>query len=96
MTTHRHIPEPGELVYPPRPSWAPLVFAFALALAICGIFAQGFMFRGWIYSIAGVVVALFAFRSMVREGIREYYRRPRKQRVRSAALPVETIRPPEG
>jgi hypothetical protein len=96
MSEHRHIPEPGELVYRPRPSWAPAVLALALALAICGIFAQGFMFRGWVYSIVGIVVALFAFRGMVREAIGEYYRRPRKQRVRSAALPVETISPPKG
>jgi hypothetical protein len=94
MSTDRHIAEPGELVYPPRPSWAPAAFAFALALAICGIFAQGFMFRGWIYSIAGVVVALFAFRGMVRDAVRAYYRLPRKQRARGAVLPVEQISPP--
>jgi hypothetical protein len=96
MIADRHIPEPGEMIYRPRPSWAPVVLAFALALAICGIFAEGFMFRGWVYSIAGIVVALFAFRGMVREAIREYYRRPRKQRGRSAVLPVETISPPKG
>ena len=44
---------------------------FALALTVCGIFAEGFMVRGWIYSIIGGVVALFAFRSMVRDAIRE-------------------------
>ena len=91
---HRHIPEPGELVHPPRPSWAPAVFAFALALTVCGIFAQGFMVRGWIYSIVGGVVALFALRSMIREAIRDYYKLPRKQHVRGAVLPVEQISPP--
>jgi len=91
---HRHVPEPGELVYQPRPSWAPAIFAFALALAVCGIFAQGFMVRGWIYSIIGLLVALFAFRSMVKDSIRSYYQLPRKQRVRGAVLPVETISPP--
>ena len=93
---HRHIPEPGELIYPPRPSWAPLVFGFALALTVCGIFAEGFMVRGWIYSIIGGVIALFAFRSMVREAIRDYFRLPRRQHVRGAVLPVETISPPKG
>jgi uncharacterized membrane protein len=92
---HRDIPEPGELVYTPRPSWAPLFFAFAAALAVCGIFAEGFMFRGWIYSIVGVVVLLFALRSMVRSGIRDYFRLPRKQTARGAVLPVETISPPQ-
>lgn len=91
---HRHIPEPGELVYRPSPSWAPVIFAFALALTVCGIFAEGFMVRGWIYSIIGAVVALLAFRSMVRGAIRDYFRLPRKQHVRGAVLPVETVSPP--
>lgn len=93
---HRHIPEPGELVYPPRPSWAPLVFGFALALTVCGIFAEGFMVRGWIYSVIGGIVALFALRSMIRDAIRGYFRLPRRQRTRGAVLPVETISPPQG
>lgn len=92
---HRHIPEPGELVHSSRPSWAPAIFAFALALTVCGIFAEGFMVRGWIYSIIGGVIALFAFRSMVRGSIRDYYRLPRKQKVRGAVLPVEKISIPK-
>jgi hypothetical protein len=91
---HRHIPEPGEVVYQPRSSWAPAVFGFALALTVCGIFAEGFMVRGWIYSIIGGIVALFAFRSMVQASIRSYYKLPRKQRVRGAVLPVEQISSP--
>jgi hypothetical protein len=91
----RHVPEPGGLVYPPRSSWAAIVFAFALALTVCGIFAEGFMVRGWVYSIIGGAVALFAFRSLVRAAARDYFRLPRKQRVRGAVLPVETISPPK-
>ncbi len=91
---HRHIPEPGEVVYRPSSSWAPAVFAFAIALAVCGIFAEGFMVRGWIYSIIGGIVALFAFRAMVQGAIRSYYRLPRKQHVRGGVLPVETISVP--
>ena len=91
---HRHIPEPGEVVYQSRSSWAPAVFAFALALTVCGIFAEGFMVRGWIYSIIGGVIALFAFRSMIQDSIRSYYKLPRKQHVRGAVLPVETISVP--
>jgi hypothetical protein len=91
---HRHVPEPGELVYPPRSSWAPAIFGFALALTVCGIFAEGFMVRGWVYSIIGGVVALFALRSMIKDAIASYYKLPRKQRVRGAVLPVEQISPP--
>jgi hypothetical protein len=94
MDQHRHIPEPGELIYQSRSSWAPIVFAFALALAVCGIFAEGFMVRGWIYSIIGGVVALFALRSMIKDATRGYFRLPRRQRVRGAVLPVEQISPP--
>jgi uncharacterized membrane protein len=96
MSAKGQIPEPGELIYPPRPSWAPAFFAFAAALAVCGIFAEGFMVRGWIYSIIGVVVLLFALRAMIRSSIRDYFRRPRRQRVRGAVLPVETVSPPKG
>jgi hypothetical protein len=95
MSAHRDIPEPGELAYRPRPSWAPVVFAFAAALAVCGVFAEGFMFRGWIYSIAACVILLFALRSMVRGATRDYYRLPRKQSARGAVLPVEAISPPK-
>jgi uncharacterized membrane protein len=94
MSEHRETPEPGELVYRPRPSWAPAIFAFAAALAVCGIFAEGFMFRGWVYSIAGVVVLLAALRSMAKGASRDYFHLPRRQRVRGAVLPVETISPP--
>jgi hypothetical protein len=94
VSAERNIPEPGELVYAARPSWAPVFFAFAAALAVCGIFAEGFMFRGWIYSIAAIVVMLFALRSMIRGATRDYFRRPRKQHARGAVLPVETISPP--
>jgi hypothetical protein len=96
MEEHRNIPEPGELVYAPRPSWAPAFFAFGLALAVCGIFAQGFMVRGWIYSIIGALLALAALRGMTRGAVRDYYRLPRRQKVRGAVLPVETISPPKG
>jgi hypothetical protein len=94
VTEHREIPEPGELVYAPRPSWAPVFFAFGAALALCGLFAEGFMVRGWIYSIIGAIVLLAAFRSMVRGARRDYYRRPLRQRVRGAVLPGETLSPP--
>lgn len=91
----RDVPEPGERVYGPSSSWAPPIFAFAAALTVCGIFAEGFMVRGWVYSVIGAVIMLAALRSMVKGAIRDYYRRPRRQRVRGAVLPVETIKPPQ-
>jgi hypothetical protein len=94
VSAHREIPEPGEVVYAPRSSWAPVVFAFAAALTVCGVFANGFMFPSWVWSIFGAVVLLGALRSMVRGATHDYFSRPRKQKVRGAALPVETISPP--
>lgn len=84
----------AELIHGPRPSWAPIFIAFALALALCGIFAEGFMVRGWIYSIIGVVVLLAAVRVVVRDATRAYFRLPRRQRTRGAVLPVRPIEPP--
>lgn len=84
---------PGERIHAPRPSWAPALFAFAAALAVCGIFIE-FMVSGWIYSIIGVVVLLAAFRSMVRGAVGDYLGLPRRQHVRGAVLPVEPISPP--
>lgn len=91
MSERREIVEPGELVYAPRPSWAPLFFAFAAALAVCGIFAEGFMLPGWVWSLIGLVVMLGALRVLVRDAVRDYFRLPRRQRVRGAVLPVEKI-----
>ncbi len=97
MSEPRYIPEPGETIYAPRPSWAPAFFAIGALGLVAGIFASGFMFSPYIYAIVGAIFVLAAFRSLVRGAIRDYYRLPRKQRVRGGALPVETISaPPKG
>ena len=94
MSEHRHIPEPGETIYAPRSSWAPAFLALGAVGLICGTFASGFMFPPYVYAIVGAIFALAAFRSIVRGAIRDYYRLPRHQHVRGAALPVETISAP--
>ena len=94
MSEHRQIPEPGETIYTPRPSWAPAFFALGAVGLVGGIYASGFMFAPYIYAIVGAIFALAAFRSIVRGSIRDFYRLPRKQHVRGAALPVETISAP--
>jgi uncharacterized membrane protein YfcA len=94
MSEHRHVPEPGELIYSPRPSWGAAFFAAGALGLICGIYAAGFIFSPFIYAIVGAIFALAAFRNLARGAIRDYFRLPRKQRARSAALPVETISPP--
>ena len=94
MSEHRHIPEPGELIYTPKPSWAPVFLAIGAIGLVCGTYAGGFIFAPFIYAIIGAVLALAAFRSLVRGAIQNYFRLPRKQRVRGAALPIETISAP--
>jgi hypothetical protein len=91
MSEHRHIPEPGELIYTPKPSWAPMFFALGAVGLVAGVYAAGFIFSPLVYAIVGAIFILSAFRSLVRGAIRSYYTLPRKQHVRSAALPVETI-----
>ncbi len=95
MAEHRHVPEPGETIYAPRPSWAPVFFAIGAVGLVCGIFAAGFIFSPFVYAVVGAIVLLAAFRSIVRGSVRDYYRLPRHQETRGAALPVETISTPQ-
>lgn len=93
--SERRVPEPGEAVYTPRPSWAPAFLALGAVGLVCGIYAADFIFAPYVYAVIGAVIALGAFRALVRGGVRDFYRLPRRQRVRSAALPVETIEVPK-
>ena len=95
MSDNDRIPQPTESIYLERPSWGPAFFALGAALLICGIFAEGFMVRGWVYSVIGAIFALAALWSMVGRAIRDFYRLPRRQRARGAVLPVTTLQPPQ-
>lgn len=94
MAEHRQVSEPGEAIYTPQPSWAPVFFALGVLGLVCGTFAGGFMFPPYVWGIVGAIFLLAAFRSIVRGSIRSYYRLPRHQETRGAALPVETISGP--
>ena len=95
MSEKPTVPEPGELVYLPSSSWLPAFLAFALALVVCGVYAEGFMLRGWVYSVIAGVAAIFILRALIGGAVRDFYLLPRKQRIRGAVLPVETIQPPK-
>jgi uncharacterized membrane protein YfcA len=94
MTEHRHVSEPGEMVYVPQPSWGPVFFAAGAVGLVAGVYAAGFIFSPFIYAIVGAILVLAAFRVIVRGAVRDYFRLPRRQEVRGAALPVETISVP--
>jgi hypothetical protein len=91
VSEHRQIPEPGEMVYAPKPSWAPAFFALGALGLLAGIYAAGFIFSPVVYAVVGAAFILAAFRNLVRGAIRDYYLLPRRQQVRAAALPVEPI-----
>lgn len=82
------------MVYTHRPSWAPAFLALGAVGLVCGTFASGFIFPPMIWAIAGALFFLAAFRSMARRAVRDYYRLPRRQGRRGAALPVEIISGP--
>ena len=84
------------MIYVSRPSWAPVFFAFGAVGLVCGIFAAGFIFSPFIYAIIGAIFVLLAFRTLAKGAVGDYFRLPRKQRIRGSALPVETITPPRG
>jgi hypothetical protein len=95
MPDAEKIPEPTELVYLPRPSWAPALLAFGALMIVNGIYGEGaFLFRGWVYMLFGAVIALGAVRSMIVGAVRDFYERPRKQRQGAAVLPAGSLRPP--
>ncbi len=94
MPDAEQIPEPTELVYLPRPSWAPALLALGALMIVNGIYGEGFLFRGWVYMLAGAVIALAALRSLIVGASRDFYERPRKQRQGAAVLPAGALRPP--
>lgn len=94
MSEQERVPQATELIYSPRPSWGPLFFAFGGALLVCGTFAQGFIVRGWVYMIIGGIVCLAGLRSMIAAAARDFFRLPRRQRVRGAVLPAASLRSP--
>ena len=96
MSEHRHIPEPGEMVYTPKPSWGPAFFALGALGLLSGIYAAGFIFPPVLYAVVGAIFALArlprhrpaapsATTSACRAGSRSAAR----------ALPVETDHPAE-
>jgi hypothetical protein len=94
VSAEREIPEPREVIYLPRSSWAPAFFAAGVGALICGIFANGFIFPAPLYSLVGVVFVIAALRSLIAGAVRDYYRLPRRQAVRGAVLPLERLGPP--
>jgi hypothetical protein len=86
MSDGRAAPEPTELVYVPRPSWVPVLFAAGLAGVFVGLFA------GLPFSIAGAIVLLASLRAWTKQTGAEISRLPRHQRLTTAVLPPTPLR----
>jgi hypothetical protein len=86
MSENGRAPTPTELVYVPEPSWTPVFVAFGLAGLAVGVFA------GWVWALAGGVLALLALRKWVKDTGDDLRRLPRHQDVTTAPLPATPMR----
>jgi hypothetical protein len=86
MRDGRRIQGPSELVYVPSPSWAPVLAGAGLAVVAIGLFG------GWVYAVAGGVIALGALWGWIRSASTDVGRLPRKQTVSTAVLPAVPLR----
>jgi hypothetical protein len=86
MRNGRRVQQPSELVYVPNPSWAPVLAGAGLAVVAIGLFA------GWVYAVAGAIIALAALWGWIRSAGSEIERLPREQRLSTAVLPAVPLR----
>jgi hypothetical protein len=86
MRDGRRVEQPSELVYTPKPSWAPVLAGTGIAVVAIGLFA------GWVYAVAGGVIALAALWGWIRSAGRDIGRLPREQKTSTAVLPAVPLR----
>jgi hypothetical protein len=86
MRNGRRVEQPSELVYVPGPSWAPVLAGAGIAIVAIGLFA------GWVYALAGGVIALAALWGWIRNAGRDIGRLPREQSTSTAVLPAVPLR----
>jgi hypothetical protein len=86
MRDGRRVQQPTEFVYVPSPSWVPVLAAAGIGIVAIGLFA------GWLYSVAGALIALPALWAWARDAARQLERLPREQRVSTAILPAVPLR----
>jgi hypothetical protein len=77
--------EPTELIYQPKPSWAPALLAAGMAGLVVGLFTW------YPYAVIGGAVALFALRGWLVDSVRSIARLPRRQRLSTAPIPLTGV-----
>lgn len=80
-------PEPTELIYMPKASALPALFALGLAGVIIGLYAW------WPYSVAGALVAIVALAGWLRQNREEIAAMPREQHTDTAPIPLTAPQP---
>lgn len=86
----RQVPEPTELIYEARSSWAPVIVAAGLTLLAVGAFT------GWVWALIGAVVLVVGLRGWARLADDEISRMRREQRTETSVIPAEPIRVDRG
>ena len=81
--------KPTEVIYLPRASALPALFAFGFAAVIVGLFAW------WPYSVIGGAFALFSLAGWLRANRSEIARMPRRQHTDTAPIPLSVTPPAE-
>ena len=79
-------PEPTELIYLEGESWAPVLIAGGLAIALAAIIIT------WAFSVIGAVIVLAGMRSWWKQGDDEISRMRLEQRTDTAVIPAQPIR----
>jgi predicted hotdog family 3-hydroxylacyl-ACP dehydratase len=86
MADQSEIPESTELIYAPRPSWAPAFTAVGVAAMAVGAFV------GWVYALVGGLVLLAAALAWYRDAEEQAERLPRRQQLTSAVIPPTELK----
>jgi hypothetical protein len=80
-------PKPTELIFLPKPTALPALFAFGMAALVVGLFAW------WPYSVIGGVIALFSLVGWLRTNRDEIAQMPRRQHTDTSPIPL-SVSPP--
>ena len=88
MPDQHGVHEATELIYVPKPSWAPVFVAAGLAGILVGLV------DGLVYVVIGALALVVALAKWVRDSGLDISRMPRHQRTTSAVLPPLGLRNP--
>jgi len=80
------VPEPTELIYSPNDSWAPVLIAAGIAVALAAVWSH------WWWAVIGAAIVIAGLVSWLRDSGDEISRMRREQELGTAVIPAEPIR----